>query len=169
MRIYAKETDYLITNAMRRMRSNKVLNTKAVGKTRSLIKRSNRDWNTSNGVYSNCWGYTAYMHGLIKELEFIDGDEMRVLLDRHFARIDSGHYFKIDSVRVGDVLVIINDGADCIEPVGSLMHTATYIGAGLYLHQLGVGGAFRIDTLNVILNVYQSDDWYHARRSKRAK
>lgn len=70
----------------------------------------------------NCWGATMYL---------LDGGELRWVEDGEMKRyIDSDRFEDIDKpTQVGDVLVI-KDGKE-------LIHTATYLDNGNYLHKKG--------------------------------
>lgn len=125
--------------------------------------------------YGNCWGTTLYMLGVIKEPRFIDSAEMDPWLDKNTKRVVKPAF--------GDVLVIRRETTDCsciydsapyncggrseyCDAPGALMHTAVYIGDGLYWHQRGHCGQFLIESLLDIVITYPGDH-YHARRKAR--
>lgn len=73
----------------------------------------------------NCWGATAYVLDMTDELYWWNHWQMDSLLEHETEDVANKRR------RIGDILVLrrVRDGL--------LMHTAVYIGKGMYFHKMG--------------------------------
>lgn len=123
---------------------------------------------TGGRSWSNCWGTTLHALGGQERLRFVDCEDMDRWLSLNTRSVVKPAF--------GDVLVVRADGVarcscmteryepkdcgglDCElddwDAAGTLSHTALYVGEGLYWHQIGAGGMFRLDTLEAVKLVY---------------
>lgn len=134
-----------------------------------------KQYDAESGGCSNCWGTTLYTLGTLPKLAFIGGTDMDSWLADNTTRVKRPAFGDILVIRYGqdgrdcyctdnegNELAACCGGEDC-DQVGELMHTAVYVGAGLYWHQEGMGGPFLLGTLDDVLCSYDGD-WEHVRR-----
>jgi len=110
-----------------------------------LLKR------VSDREHSNCWGTTAYIAKGIPELKFIPEEKAKEFLKTCMRVRGRGKH------RFGDIIAIYanNEGAAKFwGRKGSLLHTAICVGRGIYFHQQGAHGEFKVGTLEELLKVY---------------
>lgn len=92
-----------------------------------LVKRlkCNEVRNLRSGGY-NCWGFTAYSHGITDVPQWLREKEMNKLLKQNF--------YEVDTPRRGDVVAWYgSDGEDDY----CLLHTALYLHNGFIIHKEG--------------------------------
>lgn len=122
-----------------------------------LVERAIEHVETHLGMkpWGNCWGTTSYLKGWQSSEKYIESDTMIKRLEKAC---------KVARPKFGDVVAIWANakGARMYwEQEGNLLHTAVYVGRGRYLHQEGMGGEMRIDTLKHIKSVYPGSSSYH--------
>ena len=101
---------------------------------------------------SNCWGTTVYALGGQSELKFRSREDTKAWLRTACERVRGK-----GQPRFGDVLAIHADakGASKFRTHGGdLLPTDIFVGRGLYFHQQGYGGEFKLSPLRDILKVY---------------
>lgn len=102
---------------------------------------------TGNYGPGNCWGTTLWTLRAYEQPKFIGTDEMQLWLDRNTVSVERPSF--------GDILVIHSNGSDVWgPPEGVLSHTAIRLGNGIYWHQAGSGGLYKIGSLKEVLKQY---------------
>ena len=83
----------------------------------------------------NCWGATAHALGAIKKPYWVCGHDMNSFI-RKFTKSKSGEF------KEGDIVVIYNTDGGRLKKMAEydLIHTAVYIGDGMWYHKLGSRG-----------------------------
>lgn len=122
---------------------------------------------------TNCWGSSAYIHGLTKQWKYLEMEEMEYLLDSHFEEIEHKNGFKVGDVLAFYSVFYVNlseDGVTTIEEVPfsedldevpedasnwqELTHVATFVGRGQWLEQSGFGAGIWKHGLKRIVEAY---------------
>lgn len=106
----------------------------------------------------NCWGTTLWTIKAYEQPKFIGTDEMQLWLDRNTVPVERPCF--------GDILVIHANGSDFWVRNGVLSHTALRIGNGLYWHQAGSHGRYKVGSLKEVLAQYPGTYKFVRRKSE---
>lgn len=109
----------------------------------------------------NCWGTTLWTMKALGPNTFVCPETMTLWLKRNTRKIAKPVF--------GDILVIWFDKHTWGGEFGELCHTAIYLGDGLYWHQEGMYGEFRVGTLKQVLQVYPGNYEYVRAKAKLEK
>lgn len=101
----------------------------------------------------NCWGTTLYIQGVLDEPYWVYGKDMSDWLK------SNTYYVPENEVKRGDILVM-RDREDTSDQT-SLVHTAVYLGDGVYFHKSGSAPAEYTSKHGVI------DSYYHTHHTHR--
>jgi hypothetical protein len=93
----------------------------------------------------NCWGATMFIEQAKDKLGWVDNPEISEWIFDNFEPI------KKEDLQQGDILTLL-DRNDVIKKA-RLVHTAVFIGDGLFVHKLGANRA-KTDKLNGVLREY---------------
>ncbi len=142
------------------IRANKLIeqNNKGI-MTKSSIKLMNTKLNMDGA--GNCWGTTLYCLGALNgKLRNLQADETWAWLTLYTKRISKWNGVRKRSF--GDILIITNKSAW----YHHLVHTALYLGDGLYFHQQGYEGKWLIGSLKEIQGIY-TGEFYHVKANDK--
>ena len=116
---------------------------------------------------ANCWGLTAFILGGRSRLYWMDGKLMEKRLHTRLRRLNR----KPKRFRVGDVAAKVSVYFDIwsktVPFCEELMHTAVYVGRGLWLHQTGWRGEVKLHKFETMRSCYKGETRYYRARSSQ--
>ena len=91
----------------------------------------------------NCWGATKYVLGKAREMEWVDEKVMKRWLKSKTTEISHR------GLVMGDIVSLWDDGR--------LIHTATYLGRGVWFHKIGANYSAK-QKLADVLAIYEHEE-----------
>lgn len=108
----------------------------------------------SNNFDFNCWGTTLYILGETDYLDWVYSEDMIDFLESKTNNISN------EDLQIGDILALYSEDY--------LIHTAVYLGKGLYFHKMGASNS-EFTQLENILNTYPEYETIEYYRLKKGK
>ena len=109
---------------------------------------------------ANCWGLTAFILGWRSRLYYMNGKLMEERLRTRLRRLVQ----KPKRFRMGDVVAKYKDEVQQLwagPSTAELMHTAVYVGRGLWLHQTGWRGVVQLHKFETMRRCYMGETRYY--------